>query len=212
MKEGDKITSFSAEVIRAALALTSYQYELAIYPWSRAYNLALKKENTCVFSLARTKERESLFQWTQPIFITNSKFVGLASNRHISLEKISDAKKYHIAVLKDDFTQQLLLSHGFELNKNLFVVNNPDSFLKLLLTREHIDLILTDDMTLHYRAQYDQIDPSLFKEYLALNNSPIRFYLACSHQTPAAVIDNLATAIARLKENGHYQKIADKWL
>ncbi|WDE01044.1 transporter substrate-binding domain-containing protein [Thalassomonas actiniarum] len=211
MKVGNELTGFTTDIIRAALALTPYNYELALYPWSRSYNIASKKENACIYSMARTKEREKLFQWTTPISITNSSFVGLAANKAISLNSIEDAKKYHTAVLKDDFTQQYLLKHGFIVNKNLFIVDNPDSFLKLLITRSHIDLILTDKITLNYRAKYNQIDPKIFQDYLRINHAPIKFYLACSNKTAPDIIATLSTAINSIKNNGRFRKIAEKW-
>jgi hypothetical protein len=36
-------------------------------PWSRAYQLALQTEDTCVFSTSRTREREALFTWIGPL-------------------------------------------------------------------------------------------------------------------------------------------------
>ncbi|WP_281558863.1 transporter substrate-binding domain-containing protein [Thalassomonas sp. RHCl1] len=211
MKIDNELTGFTTDVIRAALALTPYKYQLALYPWSRSYNIASKKENACIYSIARTKEREKLFQWTTPISITNSSFVGLAANKSISLNSLEDAKKYHTAVLKDDFTQQHLLKHGFIVNKNLFIVDNPDSFLKLLITRNHIDLILTDDITLSYRAKYNQIDPGVFQEYFRINHAPIKFYLACSNKTAPDIIATLSAAINSIKSNGRFRQIAEKW-
>ena len=138
-------------------------------------------------------------------------FIGLKSNKKIKISNFDDARKYKIAVLRDDISHHLLLSKGFIEKKNLFVVNNTRSLLKLLLMRESIDLIITDESSINYRAKYNNIDPNLFKSFYKINKEPLNFHFACSKQTDPSVISNLSSAIATIKRNGKYQEIMNKW-
>ena len=212
MRVPDGIGGYVTEIIEASLAETNFSYDINIYPWARAYNLALYKKNTCVYSIARTPEREAMFQWTKPIATTNASFVGLKSNKRIHINNLEDVKNYITAVIRDDISHQLLLENGFVEGEHFFLVNNPDSLLKLLVTRKNIDLVMIDYLTIKYRSAYSKLDPSLFTPYMHLNQKPLVFYLACSKSTASEIVNQLSKAINTIKANGTYQKIIDKWL
>ncbi len=210
--KADHISGYATEIISAALAHTNYRYNISIYPWTRAYNMARKKTNTCIYSMARMPYRESLFQWTQPIISATDYFVGLKSNTKIKLSSIDDAKRFRVAVIRDDRSHKVLLDHGFVENKNLYVVNNTFSLLKLLLSRPEIDLVLADNININYRAKFNHLDPNLFKIYLKVSPKPIDLYFACSNATPADVVEKINNAISTIKQNGEYEKISQPWL
>ena len=211
ISESNDVAGFTTKVIQAALKLTPYQYQVKIYPWSRSFALAKVKENTCIYLISRDKEREESFQWVAPILSTNDYFIGLSSRTDIKINSIEDVKKYKVAVLKEDRTYYELLKRGFVENKNLYVINNSTSMLKLLTLRNQIDFILADTINVKYRAMFNDIDYKSFKAYLKLNETPIELYLACSLQTPREVIQKLSQAITTIKENGTYNKILEAW-
>ena len=209
--ENKEISGFSTEILKAALEQTPYIYDLNIYSWSNSYNIAQKKQNACIYVIARTPEREKLFQWTVPLISTELMFVGLKSNKNIQLNSIEDAKNYRIAVLKDDVSHQLLIKHGFDENKNMYVYKNSTSVFKLLSTRSNIDLILTDQISIQNNEKYYQLDPNQYKSFFKLTKNPLEFSIACSKQTNPEIVNNLSLSIKRIKDNGTYQKIFDKW-
>ena len=207
----DKVSGYATEIVESALALTNIDYSITIYPWTRAYNMAQKVKNTCIYSMARTPERENLFKWIQVIATTNSTFIGLSANTNIHLNSVEDAKNYRVAVLRDDATHQALINKGFVEGKNLFIVNNTYSLLKLLVQRNTIDLILADTVTVKYRAQFDNIAPETFKSYLNLNDVPYDFYFACSPATPTKTIKALKEALRTIKSSGKQDEIIKRW-
>ena len=38
-------------------------YQIRLYPWARAYDMALKEPNVLIFLIARTSARETQFKW-----------------------------------------------------------------------------------------------------------------------------------------------------
>jgi len=207
----EKVTGFTTEVIEQALSHTKINSSIVVYPWTRALNTAKNKKNTCIYSMARLSERESRFHWIDTLATTDNYFIGLKKSSYIKINSIEEAKQYRVAVLRDDLTHKLLVKHGFTQNKNLYIVNNTHSLLKLLVARTNIDLVLADKQTIKYRAEFSHLDPAIFKVFLSLNESPLPLYLACNLHTDKKIIQQLTSAMRTIKANGQYQAIKNKW-
>ena len=211
LTKSNQVPGLTTKIVEDALALTSFQYQIKIYPWSRSFVLAKSKKNTCVFLMSRYEVREEHFKWVAPIISTNDYFVGLSDRSDIQVNSLEDFKNYKVAVLKEDRTYYELLRLGFTENKNLYVINNITSMLKLLTLRKQIDFILAGTINVKYRAKFNDMDYGLFKTYLKLNESPIELYLACSLETSDETIKALSDAISTIETNGTYDNIINTW-
>jgi polar amino acid transport system substrate-binding protein len=205
-----KILGFATEIVTTAISSTPYTFKISIHPWARSYNMALNKKNTCIYSMARTPERENKFIWVNTIAERNVSLIGL-TERNLNINSFEDAKKYMTAVIRDDVTHQLLVKKGFKEGINLFVVNNTHSLLMLLSKRKSIDLILADGYTIKYRAQFNKLDPNIFENVYQLNKKPLDYYFACNLNTPLAIIKQLRQSINKMKVNGQIDKIISEW-
>ncbi|WP_448549261.1 substrate-binding periplasmic protein [Thalassotalea fusca] len=207
-----KVEGFVTEILEAALARAKITPDISIYSWTRAYNLALQRPNTCIYSIARTQERENKFMWIEVVATTDSHFITVKDRvEQIDIKSLESAKNYRTAVLRDDFTHQYLINAGFIENKNLYVVNNTRSLLQLLKSKKYIDLILADPLTIHYRAIYNKMDPEQFVAIHKVNANPINFYVACSLSTEKSIIEALSNALEWVKQSGEYQNILRRW-
>jgi len=203
---GDHVSGYTTEIVKKLLSKTNIDATFKIYPWSRAFNLAKNKQDTCIYKIARTRARESLFHWVGVIATTNTHFIGLKENKHIKINSLEDAKEYQIAAIRDDFTHSFLLNAGFVEHKNLYVVNNTHTLLKLLIKNDFIDLVAADGETVEYRAKSIDISQEKFKKYFQLNKKPLDFYLACSLKTDKKIIEQLSLALNNIKKNGELYK------
>ena len=153
--EDSSVTGFAVEVVQEVFKRADINYTLHGYPWVRTYNIALKKNNYCIFSLARIPNREKLFRWIGPITEKNNAVVwGLKSNKHSREIKTLDDLKYYItAVNKNDVTHFGMLNIGLTEGENLYVLHHSESLINLLVTRLAIDFIVADDITISHRAK-----------------------------------------------------------
>ncbi len=72
--DNSKVTGFATDIILETLKRADLDYDLNAYPWVRTYNLALKKPNHCIFSVAismrwfNTKNRKYsrlVYKWSR---------------------------------------------------------------------------------------------------------------------------------------------------
>jgi polar amino acid transport system substrate-binding protein len=205
------ITGYASEIVQATLAQAKIDYSIEVMSWSRAYNLALRDANTCIYSISKGAERESHFQWIGAISYSLTSIYSLKKRQDIQIKTLEDAKKYTIAVTKDDITHHFLLKAGFKEGEQLYVIENVYSMLNILKGRKNIDLIIVNETILKYRAEESGVPFAELKKQLDLPELPLDFYLACSKKTDKTLIEQLTTSLQTLKDNGKFQQIRDQW-
>lgn len=208
--KANEIEGISSEIVKATLNESQYTYNLASYPWSVTYNQALKEANTCIYSLARIPDRESLFQWIGKIVDSNTSFYALKSNP-VDINHFDDARKYKIAVIKDDVTHHFLLSKGFIENEQFYVMNNYEALLKLLeIPSRNIDLVILNDDLLSYRVKHSK-DILKYKKIITIDELALNFHLACSLKTEKNIVNHLIDSMKTLENNGVLSTIRSNW-
>jgi polar amino acid transport system substrate-binding protein len=208
--KNNNITGFSTDVVKAILNKTPHTYTIEANPWTVSYNQALKNSDICIYSLAYTESRKNKFQWAGELIRSTTSFYSLSS-REISISHIEEAKKYNVAVIKDDVAHHYLLSKGFQENKNLYVLENYNALLDLLeIRKDSIDLIILNDELLKNRVK-NSADKEKYKQVLLLDELELIFQIACNLKLPKQVVDDISTALKQIKSDDTYQTIKAKW-
>lgn len=206
----NSIKGLSTEIVEATLIESQYSYDITAYPWALSYSRAKHAKNTCIYSLARTPERESLFKWVGHIVSIPTSLYSIKDSK-IEIFSIEEAKKYNIAVIRDDVTHQFLLAKGFIEKKNLYVVNNYDALLKLLdLSSRDIDLVILNDDLLKNRVKYLN-EASKYRNVFQLKELTGHLHFACSLNTDQKIVDSLFNTMTVLEKRGEFMKIREKW-
>lgn len=213
MLRDGKVTGMSTEVVEAILKQAGLSAPIQSMPWARTYDIALHAENVLIYSLTRTVEREALFQWVGSIASSQLYLYSLAA-RPIALNSLDDARAYQIGTVKNDVSEEFLLTQGFEVGKNLQSSNKYESnYEKLKLG--HIDLWVSNALNAHYLARGSNTEPA-FKLVPSLLIPQLShaegLYLACSLNTPPATVERLRAALAAIKVNGVYEAIVKRWM
>lgn len=65
-----KVSGISTTLVETLFSQCGHQVSentIQLLPWARAYHEVLNEKNTMLYSMARSPEREALFQWVGPI-------------------------------------------------------------------------------------------------------------------------------------------------
>lgn len=189
-KDG-KVVGSSTELVEMALKETKIEGKIAVYPWARAIDMAMKEPNTCVYSTTRTAEREPNFKWAGPV--ANNEWILLGRADSPKLASIEDAKKYVIGGYKDDALTLHLKKEGFNVEEAPSDELNPKK-----LAAKRID----------YWAGYKfegadlSKDPAKANLVEAAKIKTVSMYLACNKGVSDETIAKLNASFKKMADEG----------
>ncbi|MTW10295.1 transporter substrate-binding domain-containing protein [Pseudoduganella eburnea] len=202
MRDGERITGISTDKVKEIMARAGVSYTMEITAWKRAYELALRMPDACVFSTSRTPEREALFKWVGPLREFDWTLYGLA-NAPFQLTALDDAKKLRIGGYSGDVRVQYLLDRGFKVDAAPDNFSNPR---KLMGGR--IDLWVTSHQLANGLLEQEGLAGKIVP-LLTFHSS--RAYLACNKAVPDATIAAMSAAMADIVKDGTSAAIDRKY-
>jgi polar amino acid transport system substrate-binding protein len=198
--ENGKVLGPATDLVKSVLAEANIPFTIEVLPWARAYNVALSQPNTMIYSLARTKQREDLFQWIGSVMRLNYYLVGMESlklSQPITLESL---KKLKIGVIRDSATEQHLIALGF---KNLYLVGKPSQSINMLKLGR-IDLFPTNYSSFQFSCLHMKVDCQQIKPFYHLEKLTASLYFALSNQTDSVVVDKIKSAYQVVMERSKH--------
>lgn len=204
---GDRVEGAATEVVEATLRSAGQtDYRIALYPWARAYNMALKEPGVLIFLIARTPAREAQFKWAGEIMKIQYHLYRLKARTDVAVRTLDEARNYVIGVMRDDVRQQYLQTKGFR--RLVVSAQWIDNFNKLI--HQQVDLVpLTEDDASSLCAQA-HFDCAGLERVLTLDEASTGLYMAYSASTPDATVQQTRAAFDRLKADGTVRRILDR--
>ena len=208
--EGYNEEGISYELVKSILKHSGLKnYEIKWYPWARAYRIALKEKNTAIFTIARSKEREELFDWTCKLFETNIWVYCLKKRDDIKIEKIEDLKNYKISAWRNDYRHQFLEQN---LGHRKLELTNSDKSAILMVREGRADAFLHYDAIFPIFMKKMNLNPNLFKKVFKINAlSGVPFYLAINKESDPYLIKMLKKGLEKSKLTGEFDRIIGKF-
>ena len=198
MVERGKVTGFATDKVRAAMERAGIAYTIELLPWKRAYTVALRRADACVYSTSRTPEREHLFKWVGPTDQAEWVLMGRADKPY-ALHTLDDARPLRIGTYHGDARDEFLRARGFRVDAAPNDLINPR---KLLAGR--IDLwaagLRPDSQVLERNGWRGKIVPVLVFHR-------VQIYLACNRAVPDPVIARLNEAVRDIARDGTARRI-----
>jgi len=191
-----KIVGSGTDKVIKALDEANIDFSLDIYPWARAYKLALTQPNTLIYSIYRNKERKNLFQWACPLLPRNDLYLyALKKNSSVKAVNIDNLKQFKTGIVRQGLVSTFLKGKGFEEGKELYVATDDTTNLKLLLEGK-IDLVIATITSMENRMKsINQALPLLRRVNFPEINIDTELCLAFSLDTPSDIVDKVRNAL-----------------
>ena len=191
----------SVEIVREIQQRVGSDEMIEVFPWARAYQLALAEKNVVLFGMTHTKERNSLFKWVGPL-ATKRDILLAKKGGGIDLQSLEDAKKVHrIGTLRDDTRERLLIKKGFT---NLYSVSDEQNNAKKLMLGR-IDLWAYKKPGWRTVCELAGINPDEFVEVLDLREIDVS--IAFSQKTSDAIVKKWRNAFNEMLSDGTIDRI-----
>lgn len=189
-----QIVGESTEHVREILEFANIPYNMYLYPWARSYHLAQTEPNTLIFTISKTKERQSLFHWFCPISKPTRISLYQLKESNIALTTVEDAKQYSIGVMRSDNSHELLNKMGFIDGEQLDVSSQEDANINKLFA-QRVDLIVQSDDAIEYRLNkmdrsIESVEPLVMLHQLTEDSN----CMALSVNSDPAVVSTLNKA------------------
>lgn len=185
-------------IAEATLKRAGLDYRVAVYPWARAYDMALHDPDVLIYLLARTADRESLFHWVGEVAKVDAPLYRLRKRKDVVVNSLDDARRYRIGVTRGDARQDALRKAGF--SRLVVSAQDLDTFRKLL--NNQVDLIPLperDAIALAREAGEPYAD---LEKVLNVDSLALQLWLAFSRPTSDDVVARTRAAFDDLKAHG----------
>lgn len=110
-----RIIGISTDIVRKLMVRAGINYSIKFLPWQRAYGMALKQADTCVFSTTLTEAREPRFKWVGPLVSNDWIFFGRADS-DLQIGSLEEARAHVVGGYKGDAVALFLEEQGFRLD------------------------------------------------------------------------------------------------
>lgn len=199
-RDGSVIGSVT-EKLQEAMQRSSIPYQIEFLPWARAYTYGLERPQHCVFSAARTPEREALFKWVGPVARIDWVLYALAG--HKKPAHLEQLKGESIGGGVKNVTADWLSQHGYRVD---YAVSEDALIRKLLNGR------------IKYWASSNVRGNAYLKRYnlqqrivpaLVINHTDL--YLACNKSADDATIAKLNEALRQMNQDGTSARIEARY-
>lgn len=210
-EENGKVTGIATEIVQAVFDKMNLQTPIEVYPWARAYQMALEQPNVMIYSIVRSPEREKLLKWVGPLCPrVNMYLYKLKKRPDIQLNSLEDAKRYTMGVVRDSLPHQYFRQKGFEENRNLYLISTQDALIKNFFM-ERVDLIMSDDLQYAKQAKALGFSPDDMEQAFPLSELNIEFYMAFNLQTSDELVGKVNAAFEQIKAEGKIDAIIEKY-
>jgi polar amino acid transport system substrate-binding protein len=195
----------SVEIVKEIQRRVGSHEEIKVYPWARAYKMALEDENVVLFGTTYTKVRHDKFKWIGPL-ATKRDILVVKKGSGIKINSLEDAKKVNrIGTLRDDTRERLLKRLGFT---NLEPVSDEQKNAKKLVLGR-IDLWTYKKPGLKTVCELAGVDYNEIEEVYHLRK--IDLMIAFSKKTSDSIVQNWSNAFNEMLADRTIMQIRKKW-
>ncbi len=204
--QNGQVAGTATAVLDKTLQTASIQdYKVQLYPWARAYDIALTEPNALIYMIARTPAREQQFQWVGEFMRISYHLYKLRERDDVAPRDLEGARQHVIGVIRDDVRHQYLQRKGFA--KLVVSAGAADNLAKL--ANRQIDMAPLTEGETQPLCQAIKLDCNRLEKVMTLHEMTTGLYMAYSKSTPADLVKRTQTAFEQLQANGTVRRLMD---
>ncbi|WED22928.1 ABC transporter substrate-binding protein [Vibrio sp. JC009] len=200
--DGEKVKGIAVDLLNESAKLLNTaipEKSLKLRPWARSYRTVLSRQNTVLFSAARSAHREKLFKWVGPIASTRIVLIARKDAKIVIHDK-SEIKNYSIGVITDDIGEQLIKKK--EIGADDIEYAHSSVALARMLEHKRIDLWSYEEKVALWAISSAGYSPKDYEVVYVLE--PIELYYALNLDTSDEVVSMFQSALDQLKQNNKH--------
>lgn len=204
--EAGKVNGFAVDVVKAIQEELSDNTAITVMPEVRVLKTASESANVLLFGFSKTPDREEKYHMIT-LLLRKPWVLYARSEFNKELSDINDAKTVgSIGVVRGDVRSIYLDNLGF---KNTEKVPYHELNVRMLMSNR-VDMIFYEPLGLAYAMDHLSLSLDSVKEVLRPEESEV--YLMMSKPgTDLALVKRWQEAADKLKQEGAFKRIADKW-
>jgi polar amino acid transport system substrate-binding protein len=204
-QQGNQLVGFGVDVVQALAERTGDQVHLQQVPLLRALRVATTEPATGVFTVLRTAERESQYQWVGPLMDVETALYS--ANTQQPVHCLQDASTQgRIAVPRKWLAYDYLRKQGLN---NLYGVETPEQMMRLARLGR-IEFVVADTLSIATLAREEGLAPSQLHYQMPLMKQGT--YIAFSPQTDARQVARWQQALDEMNRDGRLEQLKQRWL
>ena len=210
MLDGENATGFATDILREVLKQAGVDYHIQFLPWPRALLNVKQEPNTLIYTISRTPERESQYEWIGPFAKHQGFFYKLASRKDVRVETLQDVRRYRVATVRGDAQTDLMLKLDIVDPDQLQLVSDGDTPIRMLLAGR-IDLVIANEFGIAWRMkQHGLSGADIERTVMLVDNGG--YYFALGKGADPALVAKLRKAFADVKERESPQRLLERYL
>jgi polar amino acid transport system substrate-binding protein len=199
--DGKKVSGLVTKNVREILKYTDIKYSITVYPWARSFHLAKTKPNILIYSIYRTKQRESQFNWICPIYKSRPIHAYKLVSNSIDINSIEAIKKGVVGIMRGDNSYSYLLNNGFQEGVNIDLSSNEETNL-IKLIKGRVDVVIQSEESLNYRLKSLGVSALNIASGLAIGHANnVEHCMALSIGTKPEIINKIRKGFDKWQQN-----------
>ncbi|POZ61969.1 hypothetical protein C2I19_10975 [Chromobacterium alticapitis] len=204
-----RVKGFSTELLQLVAKEAGFELDIETLPWLRAYARARSTPGALLYTLVRTPERESQFQWVGPISPRRIYLYKLAERRDIRIASSAELARYRNGALAGSAAAKQLAEMGLS-GDSLDIGHSDTSDLqKLVLGR--LDMVAMLDWAMAWQLRQLHL-PANTVEPAWLLDGKQQYWFALNPNSPPDWRKRLQSALDKIGADGRAQAIMRRYL
>ena len=202
-----EVGGYATIPVKAILERAGYQANLHVLSWNAALDILKREPGALIYPMARTPAREHQYRWIGRLGVLTYQFIKRRDKAMPPITRLSDLKRYRIAVVRGDVRADYLLAHGFEESSDYglkYVSDNGEALQLLKVGRaDFVVLSMVSVNTLCGKVQMDCAQLEVAYPFELKSG----LYLVANLDTPPSEAERLTSAYQALLKDGTLKRI-----